>query len=628
MRPSVRRPVAALVVAVAVTTAGVVVPVSMAWSAPRLRFAELRASAAPVPAAPGPTPTVPLRGSRASPAPRLSRVLDAPFALSHLGLRWTGSETATVEVRTAAVAGRWGAWRRVEVSHDLGNAKRREVLSGLVRADGARAVQVRATGDATDVRLDAIDAVNGPRHLVAARALPAGAEPALPTVVTRAEWGADESLRRPTPPSFAPVTRVVVHHTVTTDNDPDPASTMRAMLAYHVKANRWDDIGYNFVIDGAGRIYEGRWARSYAAGEVHDGQSADGRGVVGAHADGENVGSVGVAVMGTFTGTTPSPAAVDALQRLLAWVADSNGIDPLGSTTWASGRVLPTIAGHRDVGVTACPGDRLWAMLPGIRRNVAALVGQARASVTAGYLVLGRDGRVAPFGGADAGVIGAVTPLLGPSAAIASTPSGRGLWVVSDAGLVLPAGDAPLLGSPSLSSLLGPPVRAAAIESTPSGRGYWVAEVGGRVWAFGDAPDLGSAPSGPVVGVARTPSGRGYWIATADGRLFARGDAPDLGSVAGRGGPPVVAVAGAAGGRGYWLVAADGTVYPFGTARRAGGLPDRRIAARVVGARPSSSGRGYYLLGADGAVYSFGDAPFFGAPTGQFAAGAAGLAVP
>ena len=611
----VRRLAAAGAVAV---VASVVSPISMAWSAPELRVAELAVPAAPSVAVPFARLTLPL-----------ATALRSPFEMSHLGVRWTGGEEVVVEVRTATAPGAWGPWQAVEVAHDLGREARRRVLSGLLRVDGARLVQARARGDAEDLTVVAIDAVRGPRHLVRAPALPsAGAEVGQPGVVTRAQWGADESMRRTTPPIFAPVSRMVVHHTATPNDDPDPVSTMRAMLAYHVKGNGWDDIGYNFVVDAGGRIYEGRWARSYDAGEVSTGESLDGQGVVGAHAEGDNVGSVGVALLGTFTGRAPTPAAVAALQRLLAWKADRHGVDPTGSTRWESGRTLPTIVGHRDVGSTSCPGDQLWERLPAIRQAVGAAVAQSRAAVTPGYAVLGNDGRVAAFGGANAGLAGALPGLVAPATAIASTPSGRGYWALSQAGRVLPSGDAGLHGSPELSSLLVGGVKAVAIEATPSGQGYWVAEEGGRIWPFGDAAPLGPAPGGPVVGMAATPSGRGYWAATADGRVSTHGDAPFLGAVAGRHGAPVVAVAAAAGGRGYWLVAADGTVFPFGTARRLGGLPERRITTRVVDARATPSGRGYYLLGEEGAVYAFGDAAFFGAPTGQLPGGAAGLAVP
>lgn len=605
-----RRLLAAAVVALVLSVAAVVVPVRMAWSAPELRVAELGVPGVRRLAVPF-----------ARLAPPLARAVSAPFAVSHLGVRWTGDEDAVVEVRTADAPGAWGAWRAVEVAHDLGDEGRREVLSGLERASGDRHVQVRARGDARDLEVVAIDAENGPRHLVRDRPPAAGAAVAGPAVVTRSQWGADESMRR-APPSHAPVSRLVVHHTVTPNDDPDAASTMRAMYAYHVRANGWDDLGYNFVVDASGRVYEGRFG-----GGPDPGESPYGEGVVGAHAEGQNTGSVGVAVMGTYTRRAPPQAAVDGVVRVLAWQADRHGIDPAGTTEWAGGQRLPTVAGHRDVGSTDCPGDHLYDRLPAVRRAAASVVAAARGASPPGYWVVGRDGRVLPFGGAAAPLGPLAAGLAAPAAGIAPTSSGNGYWVLSEGGRVLPFGDALPLGSPELLGVLDPPGRGVAIEGTPSGLGYWVAEEGGRVRGFGDARALGGPSGGPVVGLAGTPSGRGYWVATADGRVEAFGDARHLGSAAGRRGAPLVAIAPSQGGGGYWLVAADGAVLAFGAARRAGGLPERRVRARVVDARASATGRGYYVLAEDGSVHAFGDAPAIGAASGQLPGGAAALAV-
>lgn len=342
------------VLATVLAMAWTVVPVRLAWSAPRLRLSELAATA--------------------------GRTVSTPFALSHLGVRWVGDEDAAVDVRTALVPGLWGPWQRVAVTHDLGDATRRVVFSGLIRADGARFAEARAAGDARRLTVVAIDAVGGRRRLVPAPPPAAlGAPAGQPPVVSRAQWGADESLRRGAP-TFAPVAKIVVHHTVTPNDDPDPASTVRAIYAYHVRANGWADVGYNFLVDAAGRVYEGRWARAYAPGESPTGESAGGLGVVGAHASSNNEGSVGVALLGDFTRRPPSAAAMDAVTRLLAWEADRHGIDPLGSATWSGGRTLPTIVGHRDVGSTSCPGDRLYAGLPALRQAVAAARGTAEPS--------------------------------------------------------------------------------------------------------------------------------------------------------------------------------------------------------------------------------------------------------
>jgi hypothetical protein len=147
-----------------------------------------------------------------------------------------------------------------------------------------------------------------------------------------------------------------VHHTAGT-NDYSPsqaAAIMRGIQAYHVKSNGWNDIGYNFLVDRYGTIYEGRY------GGID-------RNVVGAHIRGFNTGAVGVAVMGTF-GTSALPAAAEAsLQKL---------VDPLSSLTVVSGGserypagvpvVLRAVSGHRDTGLTSCPGDLLYARLGAI----------------------------------------------------------------------------------------------------------------------------------------------------------------------------------------------------------------------------------------------------------------------
>ena len=204
------------------------------------------------------------------------------------------------------------------------------------------------------------------------------AKPAVaqPPVITRAEWGADESIRKNNQ-KYAPITKLFVHHTVTSPDgpDPDPAATVRAIYAYHVQGNGWDDIGYNFLIDAQGRVYEGRWARDYAPGEKPTGEDLDDNGVIGAQVLNHNAGSAGVAMLGDFTNGEPTQAARDTLVKLMAWKADRHDIDVMGNDpfTTSEGVVesFPNLAGHRDAGQTECPGNRLYPLLPGIREKVA-----------------------------------------------------------------------------------------------------------------------------------------------------------------------------------------------------------------------------------------------------------------
>ena len=197
---------------------------------------------------------------------------------------------------------------------------------------------------------------------------PAAAATGLPAIIPRSTWGAKESLRK-CGPDYAPAVKMAyVHHTVNKNGYASfkADDIVRAIYAYHVKGNGWCDIGYNFLIDRFGRIYEGRY------GGID-------RPVVGAHAMGFNAGSAGVAAIGTFTTTPPRAAALDAFRRLLAWRLDVAHVRPTGTTVMRSAGgpkqkfdkgqnvPLPVISGHRETGYTACPGARLYGRLSSIR---------------------------------------------------------------------------------------------------------------------------------------------------------------------------------------------------------------------------------------------------------------------
>lgn len=213
-----------------------------------------------------------------------------------------------------------------------------------------------------------------------------------PPIVTREQWGADESLRRGAP-DFAPIGRAIVHHTVTATNERDPAGRLRAIQEFHVRSKGWADIAYNFLVDNAGLVYEGRFARSYGPGEVHDGEDGAGLGVVGAHARGYNTGSVGIAILGDYSdgGVTPTGAALDAVTAVVAWKFGARGIDPAAGT----------FIGHRDVVSTGCPGDGVYQRLPELRDR-------ARARIAAAATPASDDG-----GGLLGGVLDTVGGLLG-----------------------------------------------------------------------------------------------------------------------------------------------------------------------------------------------------------------------
>ncbi|HET9017291.1 MAG TPA: N-acetylmuramoyl-L-alanine amidase [Thermomicrobiaceae bacterium] len=178
-------------------------------------------------------------------------------------------------------------------------------------------------------------------------------------IIPRAGWGADESLRFDSkgneiwPPDYREIQKVIVHHTVTQNEEADPAATVRAVYYYHAITRGWGDIGYNFLVDWHGNVYEGRYG---------------GPDVVGGHALQYNWGSIGIAVLGTYDTFDPLPASLTSLERLIKDRAPN--LDPGLWTFFIDKDNVPNIAGHRDVLVTDCPGDRLYAKLPDVRGAV------------------------------------------------------------------------------------------------------------------------------------------------------------------------------------------------------------------------------------------------------------------
>ena len=178
-----------------------------------------------------------------------------------------------------------------------------------------------------------------------------------PRIISRAQWGANESWRSGTPSRARNVHMGVVHHTATSNSYSSAAAVMQSMYRYHTQSLGWSDLGYNIVIDRAGNVYEGR------AGGLESG-------VIGAHARGFNTGSFGVSIIGNYEHANPTVASVNALERVIAWQSRVYGVNPNGTTTAMGGGSRPTIVGHRQVGQTACPG-RIMNYLPQIRRNAA-----------------------------------------------------------------------------------------------------------------------------------------------------------------------------------------------------------------------------------------------------------------
>lgn len=200
-----------------------------------------------------------------------------------------------------------------------------------------------------------------------------------PAIVTRAEWGADESIRDTHVIGWAPFRKIVVHHTASPNGVKDPAATVRFGYELHVVTRGFTDIGYHFLISPDGQIFEGRRARKYGKGELHMGEDGAGNAIIGGHTKGRNAGSCGIALIGNFMKSSPSNAAIESLIHLAAWEAQRHKIDPLGNDEYVGinsrSLVFPNIVPHRDIRATLCPGNRMAASMPWLRKQVADRIG-------------------------------------------------------------------------------------------------------------------------------------------------------------------------------------------------------------------------------------------------------------
>ncbi len=306
---------------------------------------------------------------------------------------------------------------QIPVGRDDGgsDAEGAETYGNLIAADGARYVRVTADRPLADLTVVDLDTRDPSRDLIlAGPAVEAAGDQ--PAIITRAEWGADERYRFDAngqelfSVDFAPIQKIVIHHTASRNGDSSPAATVRAIYHEDAVTRHWGDIGYNFLVDEAGRIYEGRRARAWAAGQVPTGQDVSGNGVVGAHAADYNAGTVGIALIGTLTDRDATPAARGALARLIAWIVQTHGIDPRGSGRYVNpidgtSGTFANVAGHRHVGQTLCPGTVFYARLPALRDAVAALVATMPPGVPwppSGLLVAPQDHAAALRWGAPA----------------------------------------------------------------------------------------------------------------------------------------------------------------------------------------------------------------------------------
>lgn len=302
-------------------------------------------------------------------------------------------EELIVEGRFRGALG-WSAWERLIVEPDEApdqaeaRAASDRVFSGPLWVGTVDAAELRYVAppsgpSITDLRLHLVNTLgdaskpNVFQKVVGALSKFVGGSKAhamttQPGIITRAQWGADESIRECCPRYAPAVHMAFVHHTVGSNSytKSQSAALVRGIYAYHVKNRGWSDIGYNFLVDRYGQVFEGRYGGMTAP-------------VIGAHVLGFNTGSTGVSLMGTFMTTSPTSSMVASLKNLLAWKLDVHHVPPVGSVVMTSGgsdlypagtkRTFNRISGHRDGQQTSCPGTKAYGLLPSIRSGVNAI---------------------------------------------------------------------------------------------------------------------------------------------------------------------------------------------------------------------------------------------------------------
>ena len=307
----------------------------------------------------------------------------APYRFDVLGLAWSRGARVQAQVRTRRRGDAWSAWTALHAAGDhapdgapaiagtepcwTGTADKLQVrLRGVPHRLRANFVRARPTA------LAARRLARRARARVSRRGPSAGAAQ-LPAIIPRSAWGGDAF-----PPKqevlYGTVVCGFVHHTVTANEygPEDSAAIVLGICRYHRDHNGWNDIGYNFLVDRYGQVFEGR------AGGVD-------QPVVGAQAQGYNSVSTGAACLGDFTAESFTEQGLEALARLLAWKLPLHAAPVEGPITvisqggeanrYRAGTpvTLERISGHRDGNTTECPGDTLYATLPTLRTRVAAL---------------------------------------------------------------------------------------------------------------------------------------------------------------------------------------------------------------------------------------------------------------
>ncbi len=316
----------------------------------------------------------------------------APLPFNAIVPQWLAdipeSSGMSLYLRTGIGENDWGDWQEIHRSDDWILAEDDDAVGDMTVVpanDGTHShIQYKVAFNRDDMlsqpilrelRLIFIDSTAGPNvdEMIAqqeyldksggdSQSITAAGDYPKPSVISRDVWCTDPRCDYSDGLEYHPVSHLILHHTVSGSSG-DSAAIVRAIWAYHTITRGWGDIGYNFLADTAGVIFEGHLG---------------GDDVVGIHAGNANTGSMALALIGNYSEVEPPQPMLEAAVGMFAWKADQKNIDVFDATdalpnvSWG----LPHIMGHRDVyGTTECPGDDAHALIPAIRDEVADRIG-------------------------------------------------------------------------------------------------------------------------------------------------------------------------------------------------------------------------------------------------------------
>ena len=351
-----------------------------------------------------------------------------PFSV--VGLTWVGTlpgdTTFKARVRES---GKWSAWNELHFSDDHGvdidSLEGEDSRSGTdplmtAIADSIEVIMTSPSGATPhDLKLELIGSPETTQDralLTNVRSLslpytgppavtPTGVIVARPNIVSRAQWGANETWRDPVPRMGQKIVAGFVHHTASTNDytaEQAPAQ-MRALYAYYTKSLKYADMAYNFLVDQYGTVYEGRNACTYGDLNSCDGPTLP---VIGAHTAGLNPNTFAISAIGNYDTKAPAnPAAlVESIASLMAWKMAPYGLNPKatasmvssdtsGNSKFGNGVTAKTtvISGHRDVGKTVCPGRYLYPYLGQIRDRATEILAPKISDVSVEPKLVNQD---------------------------------------------------------------------------------------------------------------------------------------------------------------------------------------------------------------------------------------------